>query len=261
MVGSNIILSDTNSSAYYKIPNTEYTLIRIYFDKIDIKPDLSFVSTEIFRKQICYGTIPGLLTIPSILNKNQTSETIIREFRTIRIPNFIYISGVVSFNEKYKFIFGAFWNVPGHTPRVGSLFWDVNPAIAFNPECGNFLVAGVSKTNLNIPGIEAIQSAINYTVVGDPCPSATLTVKMKGYGGKRRSIAGTGINCKKKACTGQYLPGSEVSISAWVDGSYGDGIVVSWSGCDTSRENTCNVNMGTNKNVTAKFTKLSKRPR
>ena len=27
---------------------------------------------------------------------------------------------------RYDFIFGAFWNIPGHMPRVGSLFWDVN---------------------------------------------------------------------------------------------------------------------------------------
>lgn len=33
--------------------------------------------------------------------------------------------------EKYKFIFGAFWNVPGHTPRIGSLFWDVNHFAGF----------------------------------------------------------------------------------------------------------------------------------
>jgi 4-amino-4-deoxy-L-arabinose transferase-like glycosyltransferase len=33
--------------------------------------------------------------------------------------------------EKYKFIFGSFWNVPGHTPRVGSLFWDVNHFAGF----------------------------------------------------------------------------------------------------------------------------------
>ena len=26
----------------------------------------------------------------------------------------------------FNFIFGAFWNVPGHMPRIGSLFWDVN---------------------------------------------------------------------------------------------------------------------------------------
>jgi 4-amino-4-deoxy-L-arabinose transferase-like glycosyltransferase/O-antigen ligase len=28
--------------------------------------------------------------------------------------------------QKYQYIFGAFWNVPGHIPRVGALFWDVN---------------------------------------------------------------------------------------------------------------------------------------
>ena len=32
---------------------------------------------------------------------------------------------------EYKFIFGAFWNVPGHTPRIGSLFWDVNHFAGF----------------------------------------------------------------------------------------------------------------------------------
>lgn len=28
--------------------------------------------------------------------------------------------------KDFNFIFGAFWNVPGHMPRIGSLFWDVN---------------------------------------------------------------------------------------------------------------------------------------
>lgn len=28
--------------------------------------------------------------------------------------------------QKYQFVFGAFWDVPGHIPRIGSLFWDVN---------------------------------------------------------------------------------------------------------------------------------------
>lgn len=32
---------------------------------------------------------------------------------------------------KYKFIFGAFWNVPDHLPRIGSLFWDVNHFAGF----------------------------------------------------------------------------------------------------------------------------------
>jgi O-antigen ligase len=62
--------------------------------------------------------------------------------------------------ENLNFIFGAFWNVPGHTPRVGSLFWDVNhfagflvlllPVIAALVLTGRwkerlvFLIAGVS---------------------------------------------------------------------------------------------------------------------
>lgn len=33
--------------------------------------------------------------------------------------------------KNFDFIFGAFWNVPGHTPRIGSLFWDVNHFAGF----------------------------------------------------------------------------------------------------------------------------------
>ena len=84
---------------------------------------------------------------------------------------------------------------------------------------------------------------------------------MKGYGGKHRSISGAGIKCKKNVCTGQYLPGSEVSINAWVDGSYGNRIAVSWTGCDTMNDNVCNVAMDNDRNVTAKFTKVPKRLR
>ena len=144
---------------------------------------------------------------------------------------------------------------------MGLLTHDDPPAIAFNPDCGNFLVASVAKDYAEMKDLWAIKSDINYTVVGDPCPSATLTVKMKGYGGKHRSISGAGIKCKKNVCTGQYLPGSEVSINAWVDGSYGNRIAVSWTGCDTMNDNVCNVAMDNDRNVTAKFTKVPKRLR
>ena len=33
--------------------------------------------------------------------------------------------------NKFQVIFGAFWNVPGHFPRIGSLFWDVNHFAGF----------------------------------------------------------------------------------------------------------------------------------
>lgn len=47
-----------------------------------------------------------------------------------------FILSLISFVQiwvykNYNFIFGAFWNVPGHTPRVGSLFWDVNHFAGF----------------------------------------------------------------------------------------------------------------------------------
>ena len=52
--------------------------------------------------------------------------------------------------------------------------------IGFNPECGNFLVASVARLDSSTKDLWAINSEISCTVVGDPCPSATLTVKMKG---------------------------------------------------------------------------------
>ncbi len=33
--------------------------------------------------------------------------------------------------RQFDFIFGAFWNVPGHMPRIGSSFWDVNHFAGF----------------------------------------------------------------------------------------------------------------------------------
>lgn len=137
--------------------------------------------------------------------------------------------------------------------------YDDPPAIAFNSECGNFLVASVSRNDAGIKGIWAINSKISYTVVGDPCPSATLTVKMKGYGGKRRQISGAGMNCIKNICNGMYLPGSEVSISGSVDG---DGRPVTWTGCDTIDDNnSCYITMSSDKNVTAKFARTLRRKR
>ena len=105
----------------------------------------------------------------------------------------------------------------------------------------------------------AINSEINYTIVGDPCPSATLTVKMKGYGGKRKHINGTGMNCIKNICSGQYWPGSEIDIGAWVDGKE---VLVTWTGCDAiDSYSSCHITMDSDKNVTAKFTRAPRRKR
>jgi hypothetical protein len=132
------------------------------------------------------------------------------------------------------------------------------PAIAFNPECGNFLVASVAKLDSGIKGLWAINSQISYTVVGDPCPSATLTVKMKGYGGKRKYISGAGMNCIKNVCSGQYWPGAEIDIGAWVDGKEA---VAIWTGCNTVEDNRCHITMDSDKQVTVKFAKVPKRLR
>ena len=133
------------------------------------------------------------------------------------------------------------------------------PTIAFNPQCGNFLVGSVARNDSGIKGIIwGLRTDISYTVVGDPCPKATLTVKKKGYGGKRRSISGAGVKCEKNVCKGQYLPGSEVSITGSVDG---EGVPITWTGCDAVVGNDCHLTMDSDKNVTAKFAKVPKRLR
>ena len=136
--------------------------------------------------------------------------------------------------------------------------YDDPPAIAFNPECGNFLVASVARLDSGMKGLLAVESEISYTVVGDPCPSATLTVKMKGYGGKRKHISGAGMNCIKNVCSGQYWPGAEIDIGAWVDGKE---VAVTWTGCNSIEGNRCYITMDSDKNVTAKFAKVPRRLR
>jgi hypothetical protein len=135
-----------------------------------------------------------------------------------------------------------------------------NPlAIAFNPECGNFLVASVTKKYTEISDFYVFRNNLYFTVVGDPCPSATLTIKMKGYGGKRKHISGVDMNCIKNICSGQHWPGSEIDIGAWVDGKE---VAVTWTGCDAiDGYSSCHITMDSDKNLTVKFAKVPKKSR
>ena len=121
--------------------------------------------------------------------------------------------------------------------------------IGFNPECGNFLVASVERLDSSTKDLWAINSEISCTVVDNPCPSATLTVKMKGYGGKRRHIIGAGMNCIKNICSGQYWPGSEIDIGAWVDGNEA---TATWVGCDTVIGKDCHIAMDSKEPIDSK---------
>ena len=132
---------------------------------------------------------------------------------------------------------------------------DPPPAIAFNPQCGNFLVASVAKDNSEIKEIWATQSEINYTIVGDPCPAATMSVKKKGFRARKSGISSSSVACIKNKCTGKYLLGEVVSISA----SPGDnGMVGSWTGCDTVTNDICSITMDGDREVTVKFVRVPK---
>ena len=142
-------------------------------------------------------------------------------------------------------------------------YYDDYPAIAFNPECGNFLVASVSRNESTIKGLWAMESDINYNIVGEPCPAANLTVKKKGYHAARSHIgsnnANSGTNCVKKKCTAKYLLGDTVSLTAYPEDSRTT--FDSWMGCDMVDGNVCYVIMDSDKSITATFVKPPKRLR
>jgi len=140
---------------------------------------------------------------------------------------------------------------------------DDYPAIAFNPKCGNFLVASVSRNDSKIKGLWVAESNITYTFVGDLCPAVTLTVKKKGYHAARSHIgsnnANSGKNCVKKKCTAKYLLGDVVSLTAYPEDSRTT--FDSWTGCDTVDGNVCHVTMDSDKSITATFVRPPKRLR
>lgn len=73
-------------------------------------------------------TIVALYFYLSIIFE-EDSENVLKVLKTYSFIAFLLsIIGFIQIFvfEKYQFIFGSFWDVPGHTPRIGSLFWDVN---------------------------------------------------------------------------------------------------------------------------------------
>lgn len=142
-------------------------------------------------------------------------------------------------------------------------YYDDYPAIAFNPQCGNFLVASVARNEPKIKGMWAMESDINYSIVGEPCPAGNLTVKKKGYHAARSHIgsnnANSGTNCVKKKCTAKYLLGDVVSLTAYPEDSRTT--FDSWTGCDTVDGNVCYVTMDSDKSITATFVRPPKRLR
>ena len=129
------------------------------------------------------------------------------------------------------------------------------PTIAFNPQCGNFLVA----VEYWKPFQElVVVHSIDTMIVGDPCPGATLTVKKKGYRAAKSSVTAQGLECKKNKCINQYIRGSAVSITAYPDS---ETVLGSWTGCDTVTDNVCNVTMEGDREVTAKLVRVPKKSR
>lgn len=114
-------------------------------------------------------------------------------------------------------------------------------------------LASVARLDSGMKDLIAVESEVSYTVVGDPCPSATLTVKKKGYRAKKSLVVrNIGYGCKRNTSC-KHIAGSEVAITAIPDDK---AAFESWTGCDTVTDNVCYVTMDKDKKITAKFTKI-----
>ena len=68
-----------------------------------------------------------------------------------------------------------------------------------------------------------------------------------GTGGK---VTGLGVNCSPTGCQKSFEKGEEVELKAEPNDGFS---FASWSGCNSSNGNKCNITMSSNKNVTATF--------
>ncbi|HXK52632.1 MAG TPA: O-antigen ligase family protein [bacterium] len=59
--------------------------------------------------------------------------------------------------SRFDFIMGALWNIPGHTPRVGSLFWDTN-------HFGGFLTGLLPVTGVLFLFAETYKERLKYFI-------------------------------------------------------------------------------------------------
>lgn len=90
----------------------------------------------------------------------------------------------------------------------------------------------------------------NYTIPVDPPDIYTLTVAKSGTGSGTVISGSAEINCGG-VCSASYVSGTAVTLTATPANS--GSVFGSWNGCDTVTGATCNVNMSSNKMVTANF--------
>jgi hypothetical protein len=91
-------------------------------------------------------------------------------------------------------------------------------------------------------------SSATVTIADNDQTQYTLNVNINPSGGG--SVAGSGINCPG-TCSGSYNSGTSVPLTANANSGYQ---FSSWSNCDSPQNNTCTMNMTSNKTVTANFT-------
>jgi len=106
------------------------------------------------------------------------------------------------------------------------------------------LVTSSNTSSVAIYGID------NYTIPVDPPDLYTLTVAKSGTGSGAVISGSADINCGS-ACSAAYVSGTAVTLTAAPINS--GSVFGGWNGCDAFTGATCNVNMSSNKIVTANF--------
>jgi len=77
---------------------------------------------------VFYTTIValGIVLYKNYFGKEEKLENLIKFYIKLVLGLTLFGLFQLFLYTKYEFIIGALWNVPGHTPRIGSTFWDVN---------------------------------------------------------------------------------------------------------------------------------------
>jgi 4-amino-4-deoxy-L-arabinose transferase-like glycosyltransferase/O-antigen ligase len=109
----------------------------------------------------------GLVLYKHFINKPQEVLMYLKAYILI-----VFLLSLVALAQfvlylRYEILFGALWNIPGHWPRVGSLFWDVN-------HFGSLVAGLLPLTGILILVSEKIKHRIMYAVFLVPMTLALL---------------------------------------------------------------------------------------
>ena len=140
--------------------------------------------------------------------------------------------------------------VTSTNPTGGAAAWTLANVDGLNP------LLGVSCPSATLcVAVDSGDQHAGARLIGTPTPPHTLTVQRSGTGSGKVTSSPAGISCGS-TCSHRYANGPTVNLTASpASGSSFSG----WSGGGCSGTGSCHVTLGSNKTVTASFTKLISR--